>query len=128
VSVLLDLADRLIAGTQNDLRFEDPSAAVLRLPNGRPDCTVNPAIDKDGTSFAFRPPGCAPDTCSGIRALVLATDNTDALPDMATLYTCRITAVGTTLMLVDRVIVSSPDGQRVPAVGVAGQVFFAPIP
>lgn len=79
-----------VAATQNDFSF-DPLTAVAARFNGRPDCTPDPAINKSATSFAFLPIGCTPEVdCTGVRALVSAFDNFDAIPSGATLYTCAI--------------------------------------
>lgn len=43
-----------VAGTQNDVAFP-PDAPIAAAQNGRPDCTVNPAMD--ATVFSFQPPG-----------------------------------------------------------------------
>lgn len=79
-----------VAGTQNDIGFE--SAAQVRAnASNRPDCTVNPAINKGGTSFAFQPSQCTPgDSCTGMRSFVLALDNVDPIPTGSVLYSCNI--------------------------------------
>jgi len=68
----------LIAGTQNDIVF-DLNAPIAAKANGKPDCTVNAAIGKDATAFAFRPP-------TSVRVLVLSTNNLDPIPDGSVLY------------------------------------------
>ncbi|HSP99303.1 MAG TPA: hypothetical protein VL049_18945, partial [Candidatus Dormibacteraeota bacterium] len=79
-----------VAGTQNDVELPPGITAVAR-PGARPDCTVNPDIDKNATGFSFQPPGCTPgSTCTGIRALVLSFDAPTAIPDGAALYTCSL--------------------------------------
>jgi ELWxxDGT repeat protein len=74
-----------------DLRIDFPPAArAVSTDRGRPDCAVNAAIDKPATSFRFVPPHCDPATdCTGIRALVVALDNVEPIPDGSTLFTCR---------------------------------------
>ena len=90
VSVVLHSDGIDIAGTQNDIGF-DPEAPIAATERGAPDCSVNPAINKAGTSFAFQPPSCQPArSCTAVRALVLALDNTDPIPDGSALYTCRV--------------------------------------
>jgi hypothetical protein len=80
----------MVAGTQNDIAF-DADAAIPPKANGKPDCEVNPDIEKGGTSFAYQPSGCTPgETCTAVRALVLALDNVDPIPDGSVLYTCKI--------------------------------------
>ncbi len=85
-----------VAGTQNDLLFPaDTDITVVAKANGKPDCTVNEAIDKGGTAFAFQPAGCSPGgtPCAAVRALVLALDNVAPIPGGSTLYTCQV-AIG----------------------------------
>jgi hypothetical protein len=57
--------------------------------DGKPDCTVNPQINKADTSFYFRPRGCAAEQCTGVGALVLARDNILPIPASSTLFTCK---------------------------------------
>lgn len=83
-------AGRNVAGTLNDISFP-PEAPVAVRANDRPDCTVNPLINKSATSFAFQPPGCEPGVdCSGVRAIVLAFDNLFPIVPGALLYWCRV--------------------------------------
>jgi hypothetical protein len=50
---------------------------------------VNPAIHKDHTTFSFQPNAClSDDDCTAARALVLALDNVDPIPDDHVLFTC----------------------------------------
>src|SRR5262245_2445303 len=76
--VTLTTGGMMIAGTQNDITFQ-PGAVVAAKANGKPNCTVNEAIDKAQTTFAFQPPGCTGAACTGIRALVLSFENTTAI-------------------------------------------------
>jgi len=79
-----------VASLQNDITFP-PQAGVAAGQNGKPMCTVNPDINKEGTSFAFEPPDCTPGTdCTGIRAVVLSLAGQDPIPDGSLLYTCTI--------------------------------------
>lgn len=77
-------------GTQNDIAFNENTRIAVGAAQ-RPDCTVNPAIEREASQFAFQPPGCAPaTTCTGIRAIILSFSNLDPIPNGATLYTCRV--------------------------------------
>jgi MYXO-CTERM domain-containing protein len=79
-----------VAGVQVDIGF-DADAPIAATENDRPDCTVNPAIDKGATSFAFQPSECTPgEDCTGIRAIVLSLDNVDPIPDGSVLFTCAV--------------------------------------
>src|SRR5690242_14744902 len=62
VAVTLDTQDASVAGTQNDITPDAGTSIAARTQGTRmvPDCTVNPDIDKTGTSFAFQPSGCTP--------------------------------------------------------------------
>jgi hypothetical protein len=94
--VLVDVVLRApmtdVAGVQNDIEFP-PEAPILATDAGRPDCSVNPEIDKPASAFTFLPLGCTPAVdCTGIRALVLALDNVSPIADGAVLYSCRVRA------------------------------------
>ena len=116
--VSLHTAGQPVAGTQNDLLF-DPSVAVAAKANGRPDCSVNPDIDKNATGFTFIPVDCQPGLdCKGMRAIVIATDNSDPIPDAAVLYTCTVAissnvAPGSYPLFASSVAGSNPTGDRI---------------
>jgi YVTN family beta-propeller protein len=115
-----------IAGEQNDIVVSNP-AMVAANGAGAPACTVNPAINKPDTAFAFLPPGCQPDHggCIGIRGLVLAVDNVAAIPDGSVLYSCEVTLLdaapgGSLPLQLANVHASDPAGNAVPVVGQDG--------
>ncbi len=113
ITVKLATGGKLIAGAQNDLAL--PSGmAILAKGNGRPDCSVNPAIDKAGTSFSFLPIACEGSACRGVRAIVISTDNLTAIADGAVLYTCSATVTFGGIVGVSEVFFGDPDGNRVP--------------
>jgi hypothetical protein len=120
--VSLHTGGHAVAGTQNDLLF-DPAVAVAARANGRPDCTVNPAIEKNASAFVFSPSGCrAGFDCKGLRAIVVATDNVDPIPDGSLLYSCSVTipsdaAPGTYPLIAAGVFASGPNGDQVPITG-----------
>ncbi len=106
-----------VAGTQNDLTFD--AAHVSLGTSSKPSCRVNGAIGKGATAFSFRPSGCQGAACTTVRALVLAVDNTDPIPDGAALYTCTLhispsAPPGQYRISVGGVILSTPAGQKVP--------------
>lgn len=108
-----------VAGTQNDITF-DPKARITADDEGNPKCTVNPAIEKPGTTFAFQPVDCTPGTnCTGVRALVLALDNVTPIPDGSVLYTCEVQiaadATDTYALACSSPGAGDPDGNRVGA-------------
>jgi hypothetical protein len=126
VSATLHTNGALVAGTQNDISF-DPNAPIAANADGEPDCVVNPDIAKDATVFAFRPNGCSGTTCTAIRAIVLATDNVDAIVADAVLYTCKVNvandAAGFYPLTVTGLFLSDPDGAKVPdATGIDGAI------
>ncbi|MDX2166865.1 MAG: beta-propeller fold lactonase family protein [Deltaproteobacteria bacterium] len=126
LTITLETRGPTIAGTQNQIEFAD-GIRVAATANGRPDCRVNPAIDKNGTGFAFSPSGCSGDACRALRSLVLSLDNVDPIPNGSVLYTCTllIDAAATrgahTLQLSD-VGASDPDGRAIDARGRAATI------
>ncbi len=125
-SVSVDTEGEDVAGTQNDITFGEGVAVAARA-NGRPDCTVNEEINKGGTSFAFQPAGCSGDACTGVRALVLALDNVDPIPDGSTLYTCNVVIAedatdGEKTMSITNTGASDPAGAALTTSGVDGRV------
>jgi len=79
-----------VAGTQNDIRF-DAQIPIAASADGSPSCVVNPAINKEGTSFLYLPPQCVPGiNCTGVRAFVLSLENTDPIPPNTRLYSCSV--------------------------------------
>ncbi len=77
-------------GVEVDVAF-DPRLPIGTAAGGRPDCTVEPAINKPQTTFAFQPVGCRPGTnCTGVRAVVVAVDNTAPIATGSLLFHCRV--------------------------------------
>jgi hypothetical protein len=132
VMVTLNSEGAQVAGTQNDITFgADSGVAIAAKANGKPDCAVNPDIDKGGTSFAFQPSGCTAGTsCTGMRSLVLALDNVSAIPDGSVLYTCQVAiasdATGTIALTNSNTGASDPDGNALATTGVSGNVTVGP--
>jgi len=122
-----------VAGTQNDITFGDATSGVMvaARSNGRPDCAVNPDIEKGGTSFAFQPSGCTAGTdCTGVRALVLALDNVDPIPDESILYTCQVViasdaSAGEKTLSNTNTGASDPEGGALSTSGTDGRVIVA---
>ncbi len=130
ISVTLSAGGAQVAGTQNTLTFDNTNATLNLNAKGKPDCTVNPDIDKGGTAFALQPAGCSGSTCTGVKALVLALDNTDAIVDGSVLYTCNVnvaaTASGTSTVTISGLGMSDPNGANISgATGVNGTITIA---
>jgi len=118
-SVKLVTGDNQVAGTQNDLTF--PAGLQIDTVSGKPACSVNPAIDKGGTAFSFRPSGCTPGVDCMVRALVLALDNTDPIPDGSVLYTCAVKNITTGgEITLSGLHMSTPAGSALTGVGGQG--------
>jgi len=118
-----------VAGTQNDISF-DPKAPIAANSSNQPDCTANPDIHKNGTSFAFQPAGCTPGTtCTGVRALVLALNNVDPIPSGSVLYTCQVAiaadATGSIPLPCSNAGAGDPDGNPVGTDCNAGTITVA---
>jgi len=116
LTMSLATGDNQIAGLQADVTFPIEGSIAVKA-NGEPDCTVNPAINKGGTSFAFRPNGCGGTGCSTVRVLVLAIDNVDPIPDGSVLFSCNVSVapgfIGTLNYTLLGVILSDPNGGKV---------------
>jgi hypothetical protein len=115
-----------VAGVQNDIAF-DPLTPVVATTAGEPDCTVNPAIDKDATTFTFLPMNCEPGSCTGMRAFVLSTVNTNPLADGAELYSCNVAIdstapLGTYPLIASMPVASAPDASMLPAIASDGEI------
>lgn len=116
-----------VAGTQNEIFF-DPTTPIAVTEDGEPDCSVNPDIHKDGTSFLFLPPECTVGVdCAGVRAFVLALDNTTPIADGAVLYRCGVkvaadATVGTYPLTNENAVAGDPSGNPVAARARSGQV------
>jgi len=118
----------VVAGAQNDVAFDPVNIPVAAKSAGKPQCTVNPAIAKDGSAFAFRPNKCGGKSCTGVRALVLSLSDIRPIADGAVLYTCVVrippsAQAGQYPLAISAVALSTPDGREVPrATGVAGTI------
>lgn len=69
--------------------------ASLGLPVDIPDCTASEELSAASKNvvFAYLPAGCTPgDDCTTVRAVVLALDDVEEIPDGISLYGCRIVA------------------------------------
>jgi hypothetical protein len=89
--------------------------------DGRPDCTVNPAIDKDDGSFTFQPAGCTGSACNRVRALILSNFNSDPIPEGSVLLTCNLDSTGvegTYSIPLSGTILADPTSTRVCGPGV----------
>lgn len=125
VNVLLISRSEQIAGVQTDLSLPVGARLVAR-GDGRPDCSVNPDINKGATSFVFLPNFCADAACTGLRAIVWASDNSDPIPDASVLFVCNVqidfAAAGTLMLKTSQVIMSDPVGHRIDGEGIDGAI------
>jgi len=121
-----------VAGVANDVSF-DPLTPIAAKANGTPDCTIHPDIDK-GPNFSFLPLGCTPGTdCSGVRALILSTSNTEGIPHGATLYTCEVAIAddalpGTYPLVAAMPEASDPNGQGLLVLATDGSIEVTELP
>jgi hypothetical protein len=126
-TVFLTTAGAQVAGVQADIAFDPLNTPVAATGSGRPDCTVNPDINKQSTAFAFQPPGCVGASCTAFRALVLSLNNVDPIPDGSALYTCNVAispgaTPGTYPLVISNVGMSTPQGQAIPSSGTDGAI------
>jgi hypothetical protein len=93
---LTSTAQLQIAATTNCIAI-DANVPFAQTATHAPDCTVNDAIQKADSSFAFAPSGCDPSsTCQSMCADIHGANGTPAIPQGAMLYSCRIAIPNTT--------------------------------
>jgi hypothetical protein len=81
-----DLQDPGVGGTQSDISF-GPGISIVANESERPDCTVNPDINKEASAFSFV---TEDDGSTAVRALVLSLSNVDPIPSGSVLFTCNV--------------------------------------
>lgn len=126
VAVSLRGEGATVVATQNLLAF-GRDVFVAPRANGQPDCTVNPAIEKEATGFRFVPVECDPTAdCTAVRVFVLSFQSLDPIPD-GLLYTCQVqiaadTPPGEYPLALAELGVSLPGGVLAPADGTPGVI------
>ncbi|MBI1814407.1 MAG: hypothetical protein HYR72_05475 [Deltaproteobacteria bacterium] len=131
VAVSLETGGRTVVATQNDIVF-DPHILIASTPGGRPDCRVNPDIDKIAAA-GFQPLQCTPGLDCSSAQVIIFTVNVDPIPDGSELYTCTIRLaadlpLGTYPLHNADVRASDPKGAALPATGTDGGVRVVPRP
>ncbi len=127
----------LVAATQNDIEYS-VNAPIGATEAGAPDCSVNPALGKADTSFAFLPGGCIPrmdegatGDCHSVRAVVISNSNIDPIPDGSMLYSCRVrsfmAAYSAYPLICSGASASDPNGNDV-SVRCTNGIVFVPTP
>jgi hypothetical protein len=139
VAVNLHTAGETVLGTVNEVYFA-ADTPIRAKADGTPDCTANPELGKDLTSFAFRPPECTDTGCTAARALVVGfeVNPNGAIADGAELYRCVVTisaaaAPGTRPLRCappespePYAFYTNPERQDLPAECIDGQIVVAP--
>ena len=127
--VLTADAGESVAAVENEIDFDPVHTPVAVGANGRPDCTVNAAINKEATGFGFGPFGCDPmqGECNAVHAVVVSIANVLLIPSGSQLYTCRWhifsdTPMGTYRLLNTNLLYAPPDGRDLQAIGVNGLI------
>jgi hypothetical protein len=122
-------AGESVVAVQNEIDFDPLYTPVTIGTNGRPDCAVNAAINKEATLFGFGPFGCDPTQgeCTAVRATVVSIVNLFSIPSGSQLYACRWhisphAPAGIYPLLNPNPLYASPDGQDLPAIGVSGLI------
>jgi virginiamycin B lyase len=109
------LTGGVVSAAGMDIGFDPLNAPIVALADGRPDCTVNPAIQKDESIFVFRPSGCSGSACNQVRAGIISFFNANPIPDGSVLFTCRVrasanAAPGTYPLPISSISLSTPEG------------------
>ena len=93
ISATLVGGNNQFAATSNDIVYDSTQVDVaLKTTNGKPDCSINPAINADsavGKGLSVGQP-TSPPAMKILRVGVLATDNVNIIPD-GLLFTCNFT-------------------------------------
>ncbi|MDX2166979.1 MAG: hypothetical protein SF182_07950, partial [Deltaproteobacteria bacterium] len=116
-----------VAGLDLQLGFA-PDLRIASNRRGRPDCQIEDSIAKNASVFYFTPHGCTANAdCTGVKALILALDNVDPIPDGAALFTCRAEIAararpGRRELAVSVLGASDPGGGAIAASGEPGAV------
>jgi hypothetical protein len=132
-TVTLSPAGTSIAAAQADIAF-GPAARIAATAQGTPDCAVNPVIRKGATSFAFLPNRCSPGVdCQGVRAIVMAFDNSDAILSDAVLYNCTVAIAnnaspGHYALTMSNAAASAPTGDPKHVTAVGGEILVEAAP
>jgi hypothetical protein len=134
IGITLHTGGETIVATQNQILLDVRAPIAAR--GTRPSCTVNPAIEKDGTVFAFLPPECAAGgSCELIRAIVISFGESTAIPDGSVLYTCAVDIApsatpGDVVPLVcSDPVASGPRGEFLAPLCINGEISVgAPVP
>lgn len=127
--VLTADAGESVAAVENEIDFDPVNTPVAIGTNGRPDCAVNAAINKEATLFGFAPFGCdaTRGECNAIHAVVVSIINVLPIPNGSELYRCQVhisagAPVGTYPLLNTNLLYAPPDGRDLQAIGVDGQI------
>lgn len=121
-----------IAGIQLDITYDSTNTPIAAKGDGTPDCTVNSAIDKNATAFAFLPRGCSDAACNRVRAIVLDFGNVAPIPMDTLLFSCKVTVptsteAGNYLLPITEAYASSPSGQLV-SIAMSDGFISVPVP
>jgi hypothetical protein len=122
-------AGEAVAAVENEIDFDPLYTPVASAANWRPDCAVNPAINKEATLFGFGPFGCdaTQGECNAVHAVVVSIINVLPIPSGSQLYTCRVhiaadAPLGIYRLLNTNLLYAPPDGRDLQAIGVDGQI------
>jgi hypothetical protein len=127
VSITLHTGGETIVATQNQILLDVRAPIAAR--GTRPNCTVNPAIEKDSTVFTFLPPECtASGNCELMRSIVISFADSTSIPDGSVLYTCAIDIAASTLpgdvvpLVCGEAMASGPRGELLEPLCIDGTI------
>jgi hypothetical protein len=127
--VLTADAGESVAAVENEIDYDPVHTPVAIGARGRPDCTVNAAINKEATLFGFGPFGCDPaqGECTAVLVTVVSIVNLLPIPSGSQLYTCRWhispdAPAGTYPLLNTNLLYARPDGLDLSAIGIDGLI------
>lgn len=127
VSATLETGGAIVGSTQNDITFDSANAPIAALPDGTPDCALNPALNKDHL-FVFRPNGCTGAMCTMVRTAVFnVSPPVNPIPEGSVLYTCKVAIAanappGEYPLVISTAQLADPNGTVLPNGSIDGKV------
>jgi hypothetical protein len=113
--------------TENRILLD--ARAPIATRGTRPNCTVNPAIAKDSTIFAFLPPDCtSTGSCELIKSIVISFGDSAPIADGSVLYTCAVDILASATpgdvvpLVCSEPVASGPRGELCEPVCFSGEI------
>jgi hypothetical protein len=126
IPVMLSRGGGNVLAAQNVISFNNLNTPIARYSNGSAACTVNPAIQKESTTFGLLPNGCTGNSCNAVRAVIYSQSNSTPIGDGVILYTC-VFNISASAPLATYPMVMSDAITTTPRQGVGPPNHFVPV-